>query len=131
MLSYCRSSKMLCVVHGLCKLFIRPSRDMPACGLTTIFLFQWSVHVQREPAAALEHFEFLADEDCDPGPAFLQSLAKSWVQMGTIVVYNQSFESERLAELARWLPVFEGAVRNIQSRLWDLLAVMRTHVYHP
>src|SRR5579863_7336858 len=93
--------------------------------------FQWSVHVRREPAAELEHFEFLAENDRDPRPAFLESLYKILGQYGHIVVYNQSFESERLTELARWLPEFDGPVRNIQSRLWDLLAVLRAYVYHP
>jgi hypothetical protein len=33
-------------------------------------LFQWSVHVQREPWAAPEHLEFLATDASDPRPAF-------------------------------------------------------------
>src|SRR5439155_14643177 len=93
--------------------------------------FQWSVHVQRQPGAELEHFEFLAADDHDPRPAFLRPLCEALGQSGHIVVYNRPFESERLADLARWLPEFEGSIRSIQSKLWDLLAVVRAHVYHP
>jgi len=46
-------------------------------------------------------------------------------------VYNQQFESERLWELAGWLPEYTQRIRDIQGRLWDLLPVVRNHVYHP
>jgi hypothetical protein len=38
-------------------------------------------------------------------------------------------ESQRLSDLAAWLPEFAGRIDRIQSRLWDLLSVMRNHVY--
>ena len=46
-------------------------------------------------------------------------------------MYNQQFESQRLSELANWLPEFAGRIEKIQRRLWDLLPVVRNHVYHP
>ena len=36
-------------------------------------------------------------------------------------MYNATFESLRLKELAAWLPELAGRIKNIQSRLWDLL----------
>ena len=42
-----------------------------------------------------------------------------------------AFESQRLSELAAWLPEFAGRIKKIQRRLWDLLPVIRNHVYHP
>ena len=42
-----------------------------------------------------------------------------------------AFESQRLAELAAWLPEFAERIKEIQSRLWDLLPIVRNHVYHP
>ena len=42
-----------------------------------------------------------------------------------------AFESQRLSELAAWLPEFAGRIKKIQRRLWDLLPVVRNHVYHP
>jgi hypothetical protein len=93
--------------------------------------FQWSVHVQREPGAAPNHFEFLAMNSDDPRPAFISSLCEALGEAGTIVVYNQQFESQRLWELAGWLPEYTQRIRGIQGRLWDLLPVVRNHVYHP
>jgi hypothetical protein len=46
-------------------------------------------------------------------------------------VYHQQFESQRLSELASWLPEFAGQIEKIQGRLWDLLPIIRNHVYHP
>jgi predicted RecB family nuclease len=93
--------------------------------------FQWSVHLQKEPGRALEHFEFLATDTNDPRREFITSLCSALGRSGSIVVYNQQFESQRLSELAAWQPDFAGRIKKIQRRLWDLLPVVRNHVYHP
>ena len=108
--------------------------------------FQWSVHVQREQVqreqfgreqmqrdhgAASEHFEFLALDSGDPRREFIRSLAAALGEEGSIVVYNALFESQRLSELAAWLPEYAEQIKRIQKRLWDLLPVVRNHVYHP
>jgi len=93
--------------------------------------FQWSVHVLREPGTELEHFEFLATDNSDPRREFVASLCSALGRSGSIVVYNQQFESQRLSELAAWSPEFAERIKTIQRRLWDLLPVVRNHVYHP
>ena len=92
--------------------------------------FQWSVHVQRQPDAEPEHYEFLATDSSDPRREFIHSLCGALGERGSIVVYA-AFESQRLSELAAWLPEFAERIKGIQNRLWDLLAVVRSHVYHP
>jgi predicted RecB family nuclease len=93
--------------------------------------FQWSAHVQKEPGAELEHYEFLSMGGADPRCGFIISLCEALGESGSIVVYNAAFESQRLTELATWLPKFAERIRNIQARLWDLLPIVRNHVYHP
>jgi len=93
--------------------------------------FQWSVHLQRQPGAAAEHLEFLASDKSDPRPAFMSALCDALGDRGSIVVYYQQFESQRLDELASWLPRFSPRIKKIQQRLCDLLPVIRNHVYHP
>jgi Domain of unknown function(DUF2779) len=93
--------------------------------------FQWSVHVQQEPGATPEHYEYLATDRSDPRNAFISSLCEALGERGSIVVYNQQFESQRLWELATWLLEYAQCIRGIQRRLWDLLPVVRNHVYHP
>jgi predicted RecB family nuclease len=92
--------------------------------------FQWSLHLQREPGAEPEHHEFLATNGNDPRREFITSLCDALGESGSIVVYA-AFESQRLSELAAWLPEFAGRIKKIQERLWDLLPVVRNHVYHP
>ena len=93
--------------------------------------FQWSVHMQRQPGEAPEHLEFLATDKGDPRPAFISALCDVLGDCGSIVVYHQQFESRRLSELAAWLPGFSDRITKIQRRLWDLLPIIRDHVYHP
>ena len=94
--------------------------------------FQWSVHVQQEPGAAARALRILSYWTAsDPRPAFISSLCEALGERGSIVVYNQQFESQRLWELAGWLPEYTERIRDIQRRLWDLLPVVRNHVYHP
>ncbi|HXB75038.1 MAG TPA: DUF2779 domain-containing protein [Candidatus Acidoferrales bacterium] len=93
--------------------------------------FQWSVHRQLTPDAALEHFEFLADDARDRRVEFVGSLCETLGRRGRIVVYNAAFESRRLRDLADWFPEFGDKIAKIQGRLWDLLPFVREHVYHP
>jgi Domain of unknown function(DUF2779) len=93
--------------------------------------FQWSLHVQRQPGMQVEHHEFLATATNDPRREFITSLCNALGDRGNIVVYNSTFESQRLKELAAWFPEFAGRITNIRGRMWDLLPVMRKHVYHP
>jgi predicted RecB family nuclease len=92
--------------------------------------FQWSVHVLKNPGTELEHYEFLATDASDPRREFISSLCGALGDSGSIVVYA-SFETLRLADLAGWLPEFAERIKSIQDRLWDLLPVVRNHVYHP
>jgi hypothetical protein len=92
--------------------------------------FQWSVHVQRQPGAEPEHHEVLAADASDPRPEFISSLCDALGESGSIVVYS-SFESQRLSELAAWMPEHAGPINAIHARLFDLLPVVREHTYHP
>jgi len=93
--------------------------------------FQWSVHQRLERDAAVEHFEFLADDHRDPRREFTGSLCAALGKRGRIVVYNATFESQRLQNLADWLPEYAGKIAKIQERLWDLWPFVKRHVYHP
>ena len=89
------------------------------------------LEVLREPGGEPEHYEFLATDASDPRRDFITSLCAVMGDSGSVVVYYQQFEAQRLSELAAWLPEFAGRTKKIQRRLWDLLPVVRNHVYHP
>jgi predicted RecB family nuclease len=101
-------------------------------GPYNVIPFQWSLHRQAGPRAPLEHFEFLADEAEDPRRRFADTLLETLGRdSGPVVVYNAAFERSRLADLGRWLPRAAGALGRVADRVWDLLPVIRGHVYHP
>jgi predicted RecB family nuclease len=85
----------------------------------------------KSPDAALDHFEFLAEDERDPRGDFAASLCDVLGRRGHIVVYNAGFESQRLTELARWLPDYKRRMAKIQDRLWDLWPIIRSNIYHP
>lgn len=93
--------------------------------------FQWSAHIQQRAGAEPRHYEFLATDTRDHRHEFITSLFAALPQEGSVVVYNQQFESARLDELYAVLPQFAEQIQDIQSRLWDLLPIIRNHVYHP
>jgi predicted RecB family nuclease len=93
--------------------------------------FQFSVHVLREPRVEPEHHEFLATDASDPRHDFTATLCSVLGDSGSIAVYNAQFEAQRLSELAAYRPEFAERIAQIQSRLWDLLPVVRNNVYHP
>ena len=93
--------------------------------------FQWSVHIQTKAGAEPTHHEFLAKDASDPRPAFVSALCDALGDSGSIVVYHQQFESQRLSELGSWFPEFADQINAIQDRLSDLLPIIRNHVYHP
>jgi hypothetical protein len=91
-------------------------------------------HRGRFGASAVRHrsnYEFPATDASDPRRNFISTLCGALAEGGSIVVYSQQFESQRLSELAAFLPEFAERIESIQSRLWDLLPVIRNHVYHP
>jgi hypothetical protein len=92
--------------------------------------FQWSVHRQEKPGGPLKHFEFLAENNSDPRLPFVESLCKAVRGAGNIVVYNQTFESGRLDDLARWLPAYKSDIKT-KAKMWDLLVIIGRNVYHP
>jgi len=94
--------------------------------------FQWSVHLQKTPDSEPEHYEFLHTDNSDPREPFITSLLSVLedYENSPIIVYS-SFESARLNDLAGWFPKYARRIAQVQSRLWDLLPVIRNNVYHP
>ena len=91
--------------------------------------FQYSVHKQMRANDPLEHHCFLAENNRDPCPEFVQSLVNTMGERGSVVIYNKAFENTRLNELREDYPQFAGAIENIQSRMVDLMVPFRSRHY--
>lgn len=94
--------------------------------------FQWSLHILDAPGAQPVHREFLDCGKDDPRERFIRSLLDAAEGYGgSLVVYNQDFESDRLKELGTAFPELRGRIDHMRGRLWDLCAVVQNNVYHP
>ena len=76
----------------------------------------------------LEHFEFLAEDEEDPRRAFIDSLSDALAKRGLIVAYNAGFESQRLRDLASWMPEYAGTIAKIQAHVGPLAVREETRV---
>ena len=93
--------------------------------------FQYSLHIQEMPGAELRHHEFLAPAGENPQLPFLQRLLATLPKDACILTWNQSFEKERLEELAQYAPDHRQELADIVKNIRDLMAPFRRKdIYH-
>lgn len=93
-------------------------------------LFQYSLHIEKEPFAChkeKDHYEFLAKDHSDCRRALCESMIKNidLSNGGMVIVYNQAFEKTRLKELAKIYPDLAPQLLNIRDHVFDLLYVLK------
>ena len=94
-------------------------------------VFQYSLHIQESPEAELKHKSFLADADgSDPRVPFIRSLINEIGGDGDIFVFNRSFEAARLNEIAAGFPEYNAAIKNIVSRIKDMMVLFQQRQYY-
>lgn len=94
--------------------------------------FQFSLHVVMDDKSEPEHFSFLAEGIEDPRRLLLSELTRVLGDVGSIVVYNKSFEEGILRELGDAFSEHMVWVESVCARMVDLLAPFRDfHYYHP
>ena len=92
--------------------------------------FQFSLHVVEKEGDKPKHHEFLYDGSKDPREEFILKLKKVLGDKGSVVVYNQSFEINRLRDLSEFLPEHKNWVENTIGRIIDLLIPFRNFSYY-
>jgi hypothetical protein len=94
--------------------------------------FQFSLHIQEKKGGDLKHVEFLNTDVTDPRPDFIKSLIANCGDKGSVIVYNQSFESGINNQLSADFPEYSDRIDNITGRMVDLLVPFRSRwFYHP
>jgi len=91
---------------------------------------QVSVHVEHEDGS-VEHFEWLADGPDDPRPDLAERVLEFCETSASVVAYNASFEARCLRDLGWNARRLKRRLAVVEGRLWDLLPIVRNHVYHP
>jgi hypothetical protein len=92
--------------------------------------FQFSVHIQDEPGGELRHLEFLSDDGHDPRPEFIEALLKAVPASGSVIVWNQGFESGIIEALSEAFPEVSEALLCINQRLVDLMVPFRQRSFY-
>ncbi len=92
--------------------------------------FQFSLHVVEKEGNKPKHYEFLYSGNDDPREEFILALKKVLGYKGSVVVYNQSFEINRLKELGEQFPEHKDWIENTIGRIVDLLIPFRNFSYY-
>jgi hypothetical protein len=80
---------------------------------------------------SLTHRAWLATPGEDPRPGLAAALLEACSGAKTILAYNAAFEKRCIAALAEHVPSLATRLKKLESRIEDLLPVVRDHVYHP
>ncbi|MEK7460212.1 MAG: DUF2779 domain-containing protein [Patescibacteria group bacterium] len=91
--------------------------------------FQYSLHILRDKDAKLEHREFLYTEAGDPSKALFEAMQKDIGSVGSVIVWNKSFERGRNEEIAQRIPEARAFMDSVNSRLYDLMDVFKKQFY--
>ena len=83
--------------------------------------FQYSLHIKRNPNAALEHCDYLHKATDNPMDGLLGKLSQDIAEYGSVIVWNKSFEMDRNIEMAKYAPKYADFLSNINSRVIDLI----------
>lgn len=92
-------------------------------------VFQYSLHIQREPGGELEHHYFLAKDFKDPTKDLSESLRKVVGKKGSFVAWNKAFEEGCNFEMGRRYPEFESFYEDINERMVDLMEIFKKGYY--
>ena len=87
--------------------------------------FQYSLHCMEKEGAALSHFEYLAQARLDPRREFLENLLEQIPENACVLVYNKTFESGILNELAQLFSDYEGKIERVVNNIRDLMVPFR------
>ncbi|MFO7807686.1 MAG: DUF2779 domain-containing protein [Candidatus Moraniibacteriota bacterium] len=92
-------------------------------------VFQYSLHVQREPGGEVEHYEFLAKEGEDPACKLSRSLARQVGEKGSFIVWYAAFEKGCNREMGERCPEFRDFYRDVNNRIYDLMEIFKKSYY--
>ena len=91
--------------------------------------FLFSVHIERDGQSP-QHIDYLHEGSDDPRPRLAERLIDALGKRGSICTYS-NYERQVLRGLAEALPEKASALGAIETRLFDLLPVVRNNYYHP
>ena len=93
--------------------------------------FQYSLHYYLEDGKTLYHKEYLSDEYYgNPMYGLCKSLCEDIPKDACVLVYNESFEKNRLKEMANMYEEFSDHLLNIRDNIVDLSVIFKNQYYY-
>lgn len=93
-------------------------------------LFQYSLHIKQSENSKLLHKEYLEDPTISSGVEFIKKLIQDCNSSGDILVYNLSFERDRINELINQFPDYKIQLQSILERLKDLMIIFKNKWFY-
>ena len=94
--------------------------------------FQYSVHVLDKPGGTLAHHGYLAEGTDYPVKKLLAKLAVDIGPVGSVIVWNKSFEMGCNDAMGFLHPEFADFLRGVNARVYDLMEIFgHTWYTHP
>lgn len=95
-------------------------------------VFQYSLHTQASPNAAISHTEYLLRSKKESVTNLLAHLRKNIGDTGSLIVWNESFERSRNQEMASIYPEYADFLLSMNQRMFDLMQIFKKGYYrHP
>ena len=90
-------------------------------------VFQFSLHIETESGCDKEkdHYGFLSDSLEDKREMLVKELCSLIDKEGTVLVYNSSFEKNRLKELSLIFPEYKDNLDFINNMVFDLMDIIK------
>jgi len=92
--------------------------------------FQYSLHVEHQGRAELEHYEFLAKEGIDPRYELAKRLVEDIPTDVTVLAYNMGFEKGVIRKLAMMFDEFAPELLAIHDNIKDLMTPFQRKDYY-
>jgi hypothetical protein len=92
--------------------------------------FQYSLHRQAAPGAAVEHRAYLASPGGDPRRELAERLLAEIPEGACVLTYNQSFEVGVLRQLSERFPDLSSALQARIARVRDLMPPFRSRAVY-
>ena len=83
--------------------------------------FQYSLHMRNAPGAALEHREYLHEQNSNPVPDLLAQLQQDLGDTGSVIVWYDPFETRRNTEMGEMSPPHAEFLADVNARVIDLM----------
>jgi hypothetical protein len=94
--------------------------------------FQYSLHIKQPQGSKLLHLDFISDPAKETRIEFIERLIADLGSVGSILVYNKSYEISILSHIASDFPKYRVEIREIINRIVDLMIPFeRKYLYKP